>query len=319
MTSEKITVPALRARKATRARGERIAMVTAYDATFARMMDQAGVDAMLVGDSLGMVIQGQGSTLPVTLDEIIYHSRAVVRGTRRAHVIGDMPFLSYQCALDAALQSAGRLVKEGGVESVKLEGGREIAETIYRMVRMGIPVVGHVGLMPQRVHAMGGFKVQGRNGDDAESILEDAIAVSQAGAFMVVVEGVPAELGARITRSIDVPTIGIGAGVDCDGQVLVSYDLLGLNDTMKPKFVKRYEELFARGVEATKAYVSEVRSAAFPAVEHTFGLQKASAANANANTTTAANNTAPSAPALPSAEADASIPVTEAHAYGPTH
>ncbi len=289
-------------------------MVTAYDATFARMMDQAQVDAMLVGDSLGMVIQGQGSTLPVTLEEIIYHARAVVRGTRRAHIIGDMPFLSYQTSLDAALQAAGRLVKEGGVESVKLEGGREIAETIYRMVRMGIPVVGHVGLMPQRVHAMGGFKVQGRNGDDADSILEDAIAVSQAGAFMVVVEGVPAELGARITRSIDVPTIGIGAGVECDGQVLVSYDLLGLTDTLKPKFVKRYDELFARGVEATKAYVSEVRSGAFPAPEHTFGLQKAGAASAT--TSTGAN--APSAPAA-AAEADASIPVTEAHAYGPTH
>ena len=310
MTQDKITVPALRARKASRALGERIAMVTAYDATFARMMDQAGVDAMLVGDSLGMVIQGQHSTLPVTLEEIIYHSRAVVRGTRRAHVIGDMPFLSYQTAMDAALNAAGRLIKEGGVESVKLEGGREIAETIYRMVRMGVPVVAHVGLMPQRVHAMGGFKVQGRNGDDAESILEDAIAVSQAGAFMVVVEGVPAELGARITRSIEVPTIGIGAGVECDGQVLVSYDLLGLNDTLKPKFVKRYEEFFARGVEATRAYVSEVRSGVFPAPEHSFGLGKSS------QTAQPAQSVA-SRPAAN--ELDHATPVTEAHAYGPTH
>jgi 3-methyl-2-oxobutanoate hydroxymethyltransferase len=312
MTQDKITVPALRARKATRSRGERIAIVTAYDATFARMMDQAGVDAMLVGDSLGMVIQGQSSTLPVTLDEIIYHSRAVMRGTRRAHVIGDLPFLSYQTSLDAALTAAGRLIKEGGVESVKLEGGREIAETIYRMVRMGIPVVAHVGLMPQRIHAMGGFKVQGRNDDDAESILEDAIAVSQAGAFMVVVEGVPADLGVRITRSIDIPTIGIGAGVDCDGQVLVSYDLLGLNDTLKPKFVKRYDDLFARGVEATKAFVSEVRSAAFPAAEHSFGLQK-SAGNASA---AGASNSIASSTA--SNDNEASVPVTEAHAYGPT-
>jgi 3-methyl-2-oxobutanoate hydroxymethyltransferase len=308
MTAEKITVPALRARKATRSRGERIAMVTAYDATFARMMDQAGVDAMLVGDSLGMVIQGQSSTLPVTLDEIIYHSRAVVRGTRRAHVIGDMPFLSYQTSHEQALLAAGRLVKEGGVESVKLEGGREIAETVYRMVRMGIPVVGHVGLMPQRVHAMGGFKVQGRTGDDADGILEDAIAITQAGAFMLVIEGVPAELGARITRSVDIPTIGIGAGVDCDGQVLVSYDLLGLIDTMRPKFVKRYEELFARGIEATKSFVSEVRSGAFPAPEHTFGASKAAAP-----ATPAAPTPAPSA-----TDADLTLPVTEAHAYGPT-
>jgi 3-methyl-2-oxobutanoate hydroxymethyltransferase len=305
MTAEKITVPALRARKATRARGERIAMVTAYDATFARMMDQAGVDAMLVGDSLGMVVQGQSSTLPVTLDEVIYHARAVVRGTRRAHVIGDMPFLSYQTSLEQALLAAGRLLKEGSVESVKLEGGREIAETVYRMVRMGIPVVGHVGLMPQRVHAMGGFKVQGR-GADAESVLDDAVAIAQAGAFMVVIEGVPAELGAKITRSIDVPTIGIGAGAECDGQVLVSYDLLGLVDTMRPKFVKRYEELFARGVDATRAFVSEVRSGAFPAVEHTFGAGKAAAQ--------------PAEPRAPSAtEPDPSLPVTEAHAYGPTN
>jgi 3-methyl-2-oxobutanoate hydroxymethyltransferase len=259
-----------------------------------------------------MVIQGQPSTLPVTLDEVIYHSRAVVRGARRAHVIGDMPFLSYQCSHEQALAAAGRLVKEGGVESVKLEGGREIAETIYRMVRMGIPVVGHVGLMPQRVHAMGGFKVQGRNGDDADSILEDAIAVAQAGAFMVVVEGVPAELGARITRSLDVPTIGIGAGVECDGQVLVCYDLLGLTDTIRPKFVKRYDELFARGVEATRAFVGEVRSGAFPAVEHTFGAAK------NPPSPESQRAARPAA-AAPEAEPETSVPVTEAHAYGPTH
>jgi 3-methyl-2-oxobutanoate hydroxymethyltransferase len=320
MTQDKITVPALRARKATRLRGERIAMVTAYDATFARMMDQAGVDAILVGDSLGMVIQGHSSTLPVTLDEIIYHSRAVMRGTRRAHVIGDMPFLSYQTSIDAALTAAGRLLKEGGVESVKLEGGREVAETIYRMVRVGIPVVAHVGLMPQRVHAMGGFKVQGRNGEDAESIVDDAIAVSQAGAFMVVIEGVPAELGARITRSIEVPTIGIGAGVDCDGQVLVSYDLLGLNDTLKPKFVKRYDNLFARGVEATKAFIREVRSAAFPAAEHSFTLQSsATAASRSAGDADNKSSSHSTTTKSVSHDNEASIPMTEAHVYyGPT-
>ena len=195
--------------------------------SLAGLMAQGGVCVVLVGDSLGMVVQGHSSTLPVTLDEVNYHARAVVRGTRRAHVIGDMPFLSYQTSLEQALLAAGRLLKEGAVESVKLEGGREIAETVYRMVRMGIPVVGHVGLMPQRVHAMGGFKVQGR-GEDADSVLDDAVAIAQAGAFMVVVEGVPAELGAKITRPIDVPTIGIGPGVECDGHVLASDAPLGL-------------------------------------------------------------------------------------------
>ncbi len=183
-----------------------------------------------------------------------------------------MPFMSYQAGLHAALANAGRMMKEGGFESVKLEGGREIAETIYRMVRMGIPVVAHVGLMPQRVHAMGGFKVQGRTGDGAESILEDAIAIADAGAFALVIEGVPAPLAERITHAVEIPTIGIGAGVACDGQILVSYDLLGLNDTMKPKFVKRYEEFFQRGTDAAKQYVDEVRSGVFPAPEHSFGL-----------------------------------------------
>ncbi len=286
-------------------------MVTAYDATFARMMDAAGVDVILVGDSLGMVIQGQSSTLPVTLDELIYHSRAVMRGTRRAHVIGDMPFLSYQTSPEMALGNAGRLLKEGGVESIKLEGGREFADVIYRMVRMGIPVVGHVGLMPQRVHSMGGFKVQGRNADDADAILEDAIAVAQAGAFMVVVEGVPAALAARISRSLEVPTIGIGAGVDCDGQVLVSYDLLGLNDTMKPKFVKRYEEFFAKGVEATKTYIDEVRTRVFPGEEHSFGSQPAVKVEAGI----VVDQKVPTAVAAN----DDDLPATEAHAYGPTH
>lgn len=268
----KITVPELRARKATAGRGEKIAMVTAYDATFARMLDAAGVDAMLVGDSLGMVIQGGTSTLPVTVDEIIYHGRAVARGTQRAHLIGDMPFMSYQSGMASALTNAGRMMKEGGFESVKLEGGKEIADVVQALVRMGIPVLGHVGLLPQRVHAMGGFKVQGRTGDAAESILEDAIAIADAGAFALVIEGVPAPLAERITHAVDVPTIGIGAGVGCDGQILVSYDLLGLNDAMRPKFVKRFEEFFRLGVEATRAYVDEVRSGVFPGPEHSFGV-----------------------------------------------
>lgn len=268
----KITVPQIRARKASRGAGEKLAMVTAYDVTFARMVDAAGVDAILVGDSLGMVIQGASSTLPVTVDEICYHGRAVMRGTQRAHVIGDMPFMSYQASMEQALMNAGKMMKEGGFESVKLEGGKEIAEVIHRLVRMGIPVMAHVGLMPQRMHTMGGFKVQGRNAMDAESVLEDAIAVVDAGAFAVVIEGVPAPLAERITRAVDVPTIGIGAGAECDGQILVSYDLLGLNDTLKPRFVKRYEQFFRRGVDAVKTYVEEVRDGAFPDVEHSFGL-----------------------------------------------
>ena len=293
----KITVPELRARKSSAGRGDKLAMVTAYDATFARMFDGAGVDAILVGDSLGMVIQGGTSTLPVTLDEVIYHCRAVARGTQRAHLIGDMPFMSYQTSTDAALVSAGRLMKEGGAESVKLEGGQEIADVIRRMVRMGIPVMAHVGLMPQRVHAMGGFKVQGRSDDGADAILEDALAVADAGAYAVVVEGVPAPLAERITRALDVPTIGIGAGVGCDGQILVSYDLLGLNDTMKPRFVKRFQEFFRLGTEATRAYVDEVRGGVFPGPEHSFGL--------------------PVEPRNP--VADALAPRHVPAAYGPTH
>lgn len=271
--ASRITVPELRARKATAGRGDKIAMVTAYDATFARMFDAAGVDAMLVGDSLGMVIQGGTSTLPVTVEEICYHGRAVVRGTQRAHVIGDMPFMSYQAGAEQALANAGRMMKEGGFESVKLEGGREIADVVHRMVRMGIPVLGHVGLLPQRVHAMGGFKVQGRTTDAAEGILEDAIAIADAGAYALVIEGVPAPLAERITHAVEIPTIGIGAGAGCDGQILVGYDLLGLNDTLRPKFVKRFDEFFKRGIDATKSYIDEVRGGVFPGVEHSFGAR----------------------------------------------
>ena len=306
----KITVPELRARKASQGRGERIAMVTAYDVTFARMVDQAGVDAILVGDSLGMVVQGVSSTLPVTLEEICYHGRAVMRGTQRAHVIGDMPFMTYQASNEQAVTNAGRMVKEGGFESIKLEGGREIAEAVHRIARVGIPVVGHVGLMPQRVHAMGGFKVQGKTPIAAESILEDAIAIADAGAFCVVIEGVPMDLAARISHALEVPTIGIGAGAECDGQILVSYDLLGLNDTMKPRFVKRYEELFARGVAATKSYVDEVRSGTFPAPEHSFGVaaNRARLADDSSRPLTTVEATA-----------EALALMTEAQAYGPTH
>jgi 3-methyl-2-oxobutanoate hydroxymethyltransferase len=252
-------------------RGERIAMITAYDATFARMLDEAGADMLLVGDSLGMVVQGLDSTLPVTVDEMIYHCRAVARGTERALLVGDMPFLSFQLSPEQALKNAGRFLSEGGAQAVKLEGGVDAAETIRRIVSVGIPVVGHVGLLPQSVHAMGGFRVQGKTVEAAAAVLADAHAVAEAGAFALVLEGIPSDLAERITREIDIPTIGIGAGAACDGQVLVCYDLLGLTPNLRPKFVKRYAELYSEGREAARRYCEEVKSGAFPSEAHSFG------------------------------------------------
>jgi 3-methyl-2-oxobutanoate hydroxymethyltransferase len=264
----RVTVPGLRAMKAN---GERIAMVTAYDATFARMFDEAGVDVLLVGDSLGMVVQGLDTTLPVTMDEVVYHCRAVARGARRAHVVADMPFLSYQASAEEAVRNAGRFLKEGGAHAVKLEGGAEVAPAIARMVAAGIPVMGHVGLTPQSVHAMGGFRVQGRGEAEAERVFSEARAVADAGAYALVLEGVPGPLAARITAALEIPTIGIGAGAATDGQVLVCYDLLGLTPELRPRFVKRYDEWYARGLEAAGRYCAEVRDGAFPGPEHTFG------------------------------------------------
>lgn len=263
---KKVTVPDLRARKSS---GEKIAMVTAYDYTMARLVDEAGVDMVLVGDSLGMVVQGLSTTIPVTLDEMAYHCRAVARGLARAHLVGDLPFMSYQVSPAQAVESAGKLMKDGSCESVKLEGGQEVAEHVHRIVRAGIAVVGHVGLTPQSVHALGGFKVQGR-GDDAERILADAIALEQAGAFAIVLEAVPPDLAERVTSLVSVPTIGIGAGVGCDGQVLVSTDLLGLNRAHQPKFAKRFANLGDAAVEALSHYVRDVRSGAFPAPQHSY-------------------------------------------------
>ncbi len=274
-----MTVPALIAMKRA---AERITMATAYDATFARMLDEGGVEVLLVGDSLGMVVQGLETTLPVTLDEMLYHTRAVVRGLLRAReqgrggralVVGDMPFMTYQADVGDALRNAGRFLAEGGAHAVKLEGGAVMAETIARLVAVGIPVMGHIGLTPQSVHAMGGFRVQGKSEHDAERVLADARAVEQAGAFSVVLEGIPEALATRITRELSIPTIGIGAGAGCDGQVLVSYDLLGLTPDLKPKFVKRYAELYRDGVDASRRYAEEVRAGLFPAKEHTFGAK----------------------------------------------
>lgn len=264
----RVTVPKLRAMKQ---QGERITMLTAYDATFSRMLDEADIDVLLVGDSLGMVVQGLDSTLPVTVDEIIYHCRAVARGARRALVVGDMPFMSYQVSPEDALRNAGRFLAEGGAQAVKLEGGASVAPAIRRIVDAGIPVMAHVGLTPQSVHAMGGFRVQGKTEEAADRILADARAVEAAGAFALVLEGIPSDLAARITGALTIPTIGIGAGPSCDGQVLVSYDLLGLTPDLKPKFVKRYAEMFEQGVEAARRYAGEVRAGAFPDALHAFG------------------------------------------------
>jgi len=257
-----------------KADSKKIVMVTAYDYTMARLVDAAGVDMVLVGDSLGMVIQGRQDTLSVTLDDMAYHGRCVDRGLQQAHLTVDMPFMSYQVSPEQALENAGRLVKEGNAQSVKLEGGERTAPAIEKIVEAGVPVVGHIGLTPQSVHALGGFKVQGRGEAGAEQLMRDALAVQSAGAFCVVLEAVPAHLAAEVTAALQVPTIGIGAGVDCDGQVLVCNDLLGFDSSFKPRFVKRFAQLEAPMIEAVKAYADEVRGGIFPDPEHSFGKRR---------------------------------------------
>ncbi len=267
----RLTITDLRKMKVA---GERIAMVTAYDAAMARLVDEAGVDAILVGDSLGMVFQGHDSTLPVTLEQMIYHGAAVRRGlgrsSGRAHLTVDMPFGSYQASLDDAVRAAMRLVAEGGAEAVKLEGGAEYADVIRRIVRAGVPVIGHIGLTPQSVHRMGGYVVQGKDSEKAHRLLDDARVLQGAGCAALVIECVPAELSRVITGQLQIPTIGIGAGPHCDGQVLVVNDLLGLDGAFKPRFVKRYAELGGSIGGAVGAYVADVHAAAFPAEEHSF-------------------------------------------------
>ena len=268
---KRITVPTIRSFKR---KNKKIVMITAYDATFARLVDQAGADMVLVGDSLGMVVQGHDSTIPVTLDEVIYHCRCVSRGLCRAHLCGDLPFMTYKVSKDQALLSAARLIQEGRAESVKLEGGREIAETVAKITSSGIPVVGHVGLTPQSFHSMGGFKTQGKTEEERNRILDDAKSIEQAGVFCMVLEGIPMELSKTITGSIDIPTIGIGAGPHCDGQVLVLYDMLGMNEDFKPKFLKKYAGVGQTVAEAVNQYASEVRRGQFPSVEHSTSIDE---------------------------------------------
>ena len=243
-------------------RGEKIAVLTAYDATIARLLDCAGVDVILVGDSLGMVIMGHKTTLEVTLDMMVHHTRAVVNGTRHALVVADMPFLTFQTGIDDAVRNAGRLIQEGGAAAVKLEGGRASSDVTARLVEIGIPVMGHIGLTPQSVHQMGGFRKVA--GPAADKLLDEARAVEQAGAFAIVLEMIPPEIAAEISNALTIPTIGIGAGPHCDGQVLVSYDALGLFDEFTPSFVKRYAELGKETVRAAREYIDEVRSGRFP-------------------------------------------------------
>jgi 3-methyl-2-oxobutanoate hydroxymethyltransferase len=267
MSQHKITVVDLAARKGD---GPKICAVTAYDATMAKLLDAAGVDLLLIGDSLGMVVQGHSTTLPVTVDDICYHGRAVARVQPRAHICGDLPFMSYQTSVERAVDAAGRLLKEGGCESVKLEGGTAYADRVRAMVRAGIPVMGHLGLTPQSVHAFGGFRVQARDESAQTQLLQDAVALAEAGAYAIVLEGIPAELAARVTQTIPIPTIGIGAGAGCDGQVLVCYDLLGLELELRPKFVRRFAELGQAAITAASAYVQDVRAGVFPATEHSY-------------------------------------------------
>ncbi len=252
-------------------KGERIVALTCYDALFARLLDASGIDILLVGDSLNQVLAGAASTLSATLEQMIYHTTIVRRGAERALVICDMPFLTYQITPEDALRNCGRVMKETGCQGVKIEGGQPLAATVRRLVDVGIPVMGHIGLTPQSVHALGGYRVQGRDDATAERLKADAQALEDAGAFAVVLELVPAALASQITKALTIPTIGIGAGPACDGQVLVLHDMLGLNDQFSAKFVKKYAALAEDVREAARLFAAEVREGRYPGPEHSFG------------------------------------------------
>jgi len=259
--SKKIRVPDLAVMKS---RGERIVMLTAYDATMARLFDRAGVDILLVGDSLGHVILGLDTTIPVTLDAIIHHTQAVTRGANRALVVADMPFLTYQVTAEQAMHNAARLFQEGGAAAIKVEGGHALADTVQRLTAAGLPVMGHLGLTPQHVHSLGGMRRQARDETAASKLLVDALALQDAGVFAVVLEAIPDAVAEAVTSRLHIPTIGIGAGPHCDGQVLVSYDILGLFDTLVPPFAKQYAQLGDIILRATKNYADDVRNCAYP-------------------------------------------------------
>jgi len=265
--NQKITVPDIIAMKK---RGEKITSLTAYDFLFASILDEAGIEIVLVGDSGAMVFAGHDTTLPITLDEMIYHTRAVRRGVKRALLVTDMPFLSYQISLEEALRNAGRCLKEGGAEAVKLEGGERVAEAIRRMVDAGIPVMGHLGLTPQSVNAFGGYGLQGASAKAAEGLLKDAKLLEQAGVFAIVLEKIPAQLAKQVSEAIAVPTIGIAAGPHCDGQVLVTHDMLGLYEKFRLKFVRRYAEVGATIRSAAESYARDVKSGSFPSADESY-------------------------------------------------
>lgn len=258
--------------QAQKEKGEKISMLTAYDYSTAKVMDQAGINSLLVGDSLGMVMLGYEDTLSVTMEDMIHHSQAVANGAKNALVVTDLPFMSYHVSVSDAVYNAGRLMKEGRAAAVKLEGGEAFSDTIQAITRASIPVMGHIGLTPQSINAFGGFKVQGKTIEAAERILRDALAVEKAGAFAIVLEAIPADLAALITKRLTIPTIGIGAGNQTDGQVLVYQDMLGMYGDMQPKFVKRYAELGIDMTEAIQQYKAEIQQEEFPAPEHTFSI-----------------------------------------------
>ena len=267
---KKVTTLTFRQKKE---RGEPITMLTAYDYPTALAMDQAGVDAILVGDSLAMVVLGYENTLPVTMEEMLHHSRAVARGAKSALLIGDMPFMSYQVSVEEATRNAGRFLQQGGMDAVKLEGGRERAEAVRLITSAGIPVMGHIGLTPQSVNQLGGFRAQGKTAFAARRLVEDALILEEAGAFSLVLESVPARLAELISKKISIPTIGIGAGAGCDGQVLVTHDLLGLFDRFTPKFVKKYADFHHEMQRAFTDYIEDVETKRFPAQEHTVEME----------------------------------------------
>ena len=266
---QKVTIPALWRKKA---QGEPITMLTAYDYSSALLVDKAGMDVILVGDSLAMVMMGLESTNPVTMEVMLHHGRMVARGAKHALLVGDMPFMSFQVSVEEAVRNAGRFLQEGGMEAVKLEGGRAVADRVRAISGAGIPVMGHIGLTPQSVSSLGGYKVQGKTAVAAHTLYQDALALQEAGCFSLVLEAVPAPVAAEISRRLDIPTIGIGAGAGCDGQVLVYHDLLGLFDKFQPKFVKQYADIGGQIVAALAQYRQEVADKTFPAENHTFAM-----------------------------------------------